>query len=214
MTSLSDPSVLYLESSALKFFVRNGKSSLRLQWRGEGVSTERFIFAPWNINNNHWVLLAADIVNRKVMHTDPLHNSQDLQIQDALEPYATTSWILNAKLSTDEQYTLTFPKHTLQNDSSSCGDMTCWYAHELQHCRNLSGAVSTDKFRHHIYQIITGTCLDNVITGNLAVYLDCGNDGQVEWVECDRYSQWYHCDCVDITLEEVNDLTLFLCPEQ
>ena len=62
--------------------------------------------------------------------------------------------------------------------------------------------------------MITGTCLDNVVKGSLAMCHYCGNDGQVEWVQCDQCSQWYHCDCLGITLKEANNLTLFLYPEQ
>lgn len=42
---------------------------------------------------------------------------------------------------------------------------------------------------------------------------DCKQDDAdvVNWVECDQCSKWYHCQCVDLTLEEANAIAEFIC---
>ena len=68
----------------------------------------------------------------------------------------------------------------------------------------------TGTFRRFIYQKVAGTCLNNVKADRLDLYIICKTDHGDQWVMCQGCGQWYHCHCVDISLQEANSLEIFM----
>ena len=131
MLTIENENVLYIESSFILVYSKVRKTSLRLLWKGENIADKLFVIVPWNVNENHWTFIVADIRNKEIIFIDPMEDQQETSVTTALQPYVALSWVLNTKLGSEFNWKLTFPSHALQQDAISCGVFVCWYAYQM-----------------------------------------------------------------------------------
>ena len=213
MLTIENENVLYIEPSSMLVYSKVRKTSLRLLWKGENIADKLFVIVPWNVNENHWTFIAADIRNKEIIFIDPMEDKQETSVTTALQPYVALSWVLNTKLGSEFNWKLTFPSHALQQDAISCGVFVCLYTYQMILKINVDTDMDTGTFRRFIYQKVAGTCLNNVKADRLDLCIVCKTDHGDQWVMCQRCGQWYHCHCVDISLQEANSLEIFMCSD-
>ena len=71
--SLTQNMILVCESTI--FLTRStiqSSPSFKSLWLDQDVMQSEFIFAPFNTSNCHWVLVAVDMKQQKIMYTDPM----------------------------------------------------------------------------------------------------------------------------------------------
>ena len=42
---------------------------------------------------------------------------------------------------------------------------------------------------------------------------NCSNKDLVDWIQCERCDQWFHCQCINISREDADELDSFFCPQ-
>lgn len=85
-------------------------------------------------------------------------------------------------------------------------------AHNPGHIRQLFGTIVSDKPLHHLrkqpkpskgkrknMKKVCQLCTDNPVD-------------DVAWIQCDLCSQWSHCQCVQLSKAEADDMEHFACP--
>ena len=86
---------------------------------------KKYIFAPWNPTDHHWVLVVDDIQQQKIIYLDPFQmevNNGYLKLLAAFVPQ-----VLSRKFGFSG-FQLESPPHTLQTDLKSSCVLVCWCA--------------------------------------------------------------------------------------
>ena len=209
--------ILLCPSLITKSMSSKSSASIRGLWKNQDFSNVRYIFGPWNPSGSHWVLIVADLVQQEIIYLDPISNS--CNSSDSKKAFQMFSWIVHCKLSVDYGlFKFSRLNHTLQDDAKSCGVMVCWYAEKLTKGESVASLMDCYGYRRIIYKAITGNCIKDLFN---VVYLSdpskkrCGHCQKSEegpWTQCSRCDQWYHCKCLNISLQDAKKTPYLFCP--
>ena len=119
--------ILYCGSTeALLIF--NGKN-FRKMWKGKSFTSKQYLFIPFNPTNSHWILLFVKIKSGTLYILDPLKGqASSITISMARDIVNHT---LQKKYGATNICTVGKMKHYLQQDTVSCGVLTCYYAYQI-----------------------------------------------------------------------------------
>ena len=84
-----------------------------------------YIFIPINETGAHWILVVIDVVNCNLMVLDPMANTPNGIVEEKL--FKLAGRILEANFARCIKQ-IEFIRHTIQQDSCSCGVLCCYYA--------------------------------------------------------------------------------------
>ena len=87
------------------------------------LSDKKLIFIPFNVNNNHWVLITIRITDQTASLIDPLTDKNQKETVEKVKFIANT--ILKNKFNKSLKG-ITEVRHVLQQDSISCGVLVCY----------------------------------------------------------------------------------------
>lgn len=149
--------VLYADSTSM-LSLQNGSRAGRL-WAEKCTEKIEFIIAPWNPSNYHWILVAIDLLQKKMLYVDPLNSATEIQNSAHMQILVEFLPSLLERKFGVSGLQLISPPHTLQPDSSSCGVLVCWYASQFVQGKSLIDSCDTYAMRVAIYNEIRGTCL-------------------------------------------------------
>jgi len=203
------PNCLYA-SSAIAQILENGSSIHRL-WKDVSFCNKKWLFMPWNPTRVHWILIAVDLVQQKMIFLDPKENSNaehGFFIELGKE-------LINNLLRNKFGFAVSSvesPNKILQQDFMSCGVFVCWYAYVLARGKNLDDKFGLLDFRKHIYETVAGGCLKFVKCGN-STCIVCGQMvAAVDEIKtCIRCNRKIHKQCCKLDKQVCSDET-FTCP--
>lgn len=116
-----------------------------------------FLFMPI-YGDNHWVLLVAQLKEKEFDFYDSLGFNN-------LFKYAhfISFWRKHIKclLNSNDEWFVSYPQHTLQDDSMNCGVFVLYFINRILH-KNLTDDFNVNDFRRYIYSIIVGNCLNSL----------------------------------------------------
>ena len=202
------PDCLYVSSAIVQILEKKG--SVTKLWSSKELQNKRYIFLPWNLTTFHWILLAVDIKERKLLYLNPLEHPSIATSKSVRSATALVNFLLMTKFHTS-LHSVESSSRILQNDGMSCGVYVCLYAkglasgNDLTSCKTLAST-----FRKEIFHQLLGECL-NYLKKDKNSCPKCNDDQNNEWIECERCKQWFHCRCAGITIEEAASLEFFTC---
>ena len=198
---------LYVASATTKVLLTI--KSINNLWKNQKLNSIRYIFIPYNINN-HWVLLALDVLNQMLLSLDPsstIFDESAYVVQTAKEIVKRIA-IEKFHFSLEK---IESPKRLFQVDSMSCGVFVCLYAHLLANGNDLTAPQQRLKhFRLHIYKTISGNCLKARM--DLLACMKCKGFPRNNIIQCTRCKQWWHSKCAGFNNQvKENECQNFLC---
>ena len=86
--------------------------SFKSLWLDQDVMRSEFIFAPFNISNCHWVLVAVDMKQQKITYIDPMCMNTPASDINFKKGTSVISKLLNKKSSINvSEFYVISPKH-------------------------------------------------------------------------------------------------------
>ena len=206
--------ILYLTCAQTTTLMRGNKISS--PFRDIDISRFNFVFLPYNVSGNHWILLVIKVKERIVLYLDPGRNIDCTKNRECKLAFSRIKQAVEKYCKYDIHDILS-PDRSKQVDSSSCGVFVCMYAKWLCNNESLINEGDAYIYRESLYKYIVGNCLGRFKVGKFITIGKClkcmkvKNDLLVDWIQCVRCNQWFHQECVSVTKERAPFLQ-FVCP--
>ncbi|XP_046394786.1 uncharacterized protein LOC124162325 [Ischnura elegans] len=147
-----DPAVSQFVAGSVSF------ETLKLSFRKLHLKGYSHFIIPLNANNSHWTLLVADRAERQLFFYDPI----TVKIDNTYS-YVVSRWIDFLKFKLEDysgNWNVSFPDHTTQKDSHSCGVYISWYAERILLGESVTEPFNPSEYRKYMYDVLTGHTLD------------------------------------------------------
>ena len=185
---------LYVCSSTALLLQKH--SCIKRLRNGIDLGSKKLMFIPWNPNNMHWILLAVDIDQKKLLYLDPMERPCLTTSESVADAKDLVNYLLSQKFHCNIK-SVEATTRSMQKGTESCGVYICMYAKCLAKEEDLCNLRSySTPYRKEIFEKIAGNCLQDKCFNKKECRVCHGFDFVKEYITCTRCKQKYHIQCL------------------
>nr|XP_022321445.1 uncharacterized protein LOC111123426 [Crassostrea virginica] len=209
--NLNDSEHIYIITSYIAVIWKDNRYDYL--YRKVQFSKYSWVFVPINKNDNHWILLAANIRDKTVNILDSLHGDNDRYIEH---------WrrYMRIRAKKVKDLDCTWEKGDLrssrQRDGHSCGLFV------LMNALAITKGILPSDLSQRCATVMREYVASQLITNaekppqqkTLCDMVDCKKPNREPWVKCDVCGRWLHYKCVNIKSASPGGFECPICEAQ